>query len=866
MEKNLNSHLKLKNSQRYSNNSKPITILSLVLCLFIIGVLLTSFLFFNSSDFFAFLNWSVCILVLALPSQRFVKQLIPFSADSAFFYSIVFSWLGIGFITWFLSHLGLPVFTSNFVRVILVLAIVIFNIPFKNKRKEISTKNYIPVNQILLTIFIFLSTFTVGVYFRSLKPEIYGLEKFMDYGFMMSLWRSNTLPAQDMWLAGHSINYYYFGQYLFTLLAKLTGIEPKVSYNLSMAASFSISFTLAYSLIRDIVIYKIKEQKTTNTFIANISGILASSLLCLAGNSHAFFYNPNAIGHGLIKYLNRFGTNTGKISNFYFSDSTRFIGHNPDTSDKTIHEFPLYSYVVGDLHAHMINLSFVLLFLIILFAFYVYIRKSETLLNKNTLIYSTTLGFLLGIFSMTNYWDFAIYFVVTFITLISAFLAKDKNTWTSLLLFTGQTLMYFIPFLMDLGNPLIKLSFYLLVCIATYLIHRLKKDSLTLAGFYLSLIFTISHIFSLQMNLSMSEMPKSFKLVQNNSSFYQLFILWAFHASLGIIFIIYTFWSKRKRIKYDLEQANFIQAIANLPVENLFIFILSSCGLGLIIVPEIIYLKDIYEMNFARANTMFKFTYQSFTLLSLVAAYFIAELLLKFIPIGSPENINALGEFEDNKINNDLLDKEWNFKYLLPILACTLSLIIPFSYTSSISDWYDLNKDKSHRSLDGSRYIADLGIEDDSGAYYSFKNRLDLIDYLNEKEFSNVNILESYGGSYSDYASVSAYTGLPTVLGWETHEWLWRTTSFEESSYQTLVAPLQREIDDFYSINNRTIQLEFIKKYQIKYIVVAELERIKHPEINEQALQSLGEIVYRSGDNYLIEVQTQSSTGKIINK
>lgn len=857
MDKFFDSHFKLKTSKRDSNNSKIAMVLTSVISLLIVGVLLASFLTFNNSDFLAFLNWSMCILVLALPSQRFIRKLIPFSADSAFFYSIIFSWLGIGFITWFLSNLGLPIFTSHFIRLVLVLANFVFNFPSKSRRNKLSRNVYLPLNQILLTILIFLSTFAIGVYFRSLKPEIYGLEKFMDYGFMMSMWRGNTLPAQDMWLAGHSINYYYFGQYLFTLLAKLTGIEPKISYNLSMAASFSISFTLSYSLIRDIVFYRIKKQKSSYQLIANISGILASSLLCLAGNSHAFFYRPGALGHGLVAYLKRFGTTTGKISDFYFSDSTRFIGHNPDTSDKTIHEFPLYSYVVGDLHAHMINLIFVLLFLIILFAFYVYLRKAETLLNENTLMYATTLGFLLGIFSMTNYWDFAIYFVVTFITLTAAFLAKGKNTWTSLLLFIGQTLMYFIPFLMDFGNPLIKLGLYVVACISTYLIYRLKKDSLTLAGFYLSLIFTVTHIFSLQMNLNMAEMPKSFKFVQNNSSFYQLFILWAFHAFLGIIFILYAFWSNREKIKYQLEKVNFIQAIANLPVENLFIIILSACGLGLIIVPEIIYLKDIYEVNFARANTMFKFTYQSFTLLSLVAAYLIAELVLQLTPKNSPENINSVEIFEEQKTGIIQRDKGWNFKYLIPVLACTMGLIIPFSYTSSISDWFYLNKDKSQRSLDGSRYIADLGIEDDSGNYYSFKNRLDLIDYLNENESSSVNILEAYGNSYSDYASVSAYTGLPTVLGWETHEWLWRTTSFEESSYQTLIAPLQREIDDFYTTSNTSIQLDFIKKYQIKYIIVAELERIKYADINEEALQSLGKVVYRSGDNYLIEVQSQ---------
>ena len=35
-------------------------------------------------------------------------------------------------------------------------------------------------------------------------------------------------------------------------------------------------------------------------------------------------------------------------------------------------------------------------------------------------------------------------------------------------------------------------------------------------------------------------------------------------------------------------------------------------------------------------------------------------------------------------------------------------------------------------------------------------------------------VLEANGDSYSDYERVSAMTGLPTVLGWYVHEWLWR--------------------------------------------------------------------------------------------
>ena len=38
-------------------------------------------------------------------------------------------------------------------------------------------------------------------------------------------------------------------------------------------------------------------------------------------------------------------------------------------------------------------------------------------------------------------------------------------------------------------------------------------------------------------------------------------------------------------------------------------------------------------------------------------------------------------------------------------------------------------------------------------------------------------VLEANGDSYSGFERVSASTGLPTILGWYVHEWLWRNNT-----------------------------------------------------------------------------------------
>ena len=53
---------------------------------------------------------------------------------------------------------------------------------------------------------------------------------------------------------------------------------------------------------------------------------------------------------------------------YWFPNSTRYIGYYPAENDKTIHEFPSYSFVLGDLHAHVVNLMFVVALISLVYA------------------------------------------------------------------------------------------------------------------------------------------------------------------------------------------------------------------------------------------------------------------------------------------------------------------------------------------------------------------------------------------------------------------------------------------------------------------------------------------------------------------
>ncbi|MGH7899238.1 MAG: DUF2298 domain-containing protein, partial [Candidatus Binatia bacterium] len=153
---------------------------------------------------------------------------------------------------------------------------------------------------------------------RALQPDVFGAEKFMDFAFFNTLLRDDHFPPEDPWLSGVPINYYYFGYLLFANLARLTGVEPAVAYNLSLATICAVIFTAAVSIGR-LLGGRLRD------------GFLAAAALTLIGNLD-----------GAIQLL----IEEKPLSAFDFWRSTRVVPH-------TINEFPFFSLLHGDLHPHV---------------------------------------------------------------------------------------------------------------------------------------------------------------------------------------------------------------------------------------------------------------------------------------------------------------------------------------------------------------------------------------------------------------------------------------------------------------------------------------------------------------------------------
>lgn len=108
-------------------------------------------------------------------------------------------------------------------------------------------------------------------------------------------------------------------------------------------------------------------------------------------------------------------------------------------------------------------------------------------------------------------------------------------------------------------------------------------------------------------------------------------------------------------------------------------------------------------------------------------------------------------------------------------------------------------------------------------------------------------IAEAQGDSYTDFARISANTGLPTILGWTVHEWLWRGT-------YDIPAPRITDVQNIYVLNDLKTTQDLLKKYKTQYVYVGDMERQKYPDLNEEKFKKLGKVVYQKGNTRIYKI------------
>jgi YYY domain-containing protein len=674
---------------------------------------------------------------------------------------------------------------------------------------------------ILASEIVFLTALCFMALVRASNPEATGTEKPMELAFINAILNSDSFPPKDPWLSGYAISYYHFGYILAAMIAKMTFTSGGVAFNLMLSLVFGMSALGAYGVLYNLLV---SSKKVYKKGINNLGWALFGPMFLL------FVSNLEAI----LEMLHQAGIAwdmTGGTSRFWewINIESLNIPPRPPLTPipqrfwwwwqasrviqdidlqgvvsplSPIDEFPAFSFVLGDLHPHVLVMPFVML--LIGMAINVYLGG----MRGKTKIFGLKLPFrleqfalgavVLGGIAFLNTWDLPVYFALFTGAFVLNRVKKKGWHWNRLSEFLSLafplgifSLLLYLPFFLSFqsqaGGILPNIYYptrglYLWVMFGPLFIpiflffawlFRKRKRAEWRLGLMVTLILVLLlYIISILLGFVVSRMDLGQQLIasQGESSFGGLVLSALGHRlsygfSLLTLFLLlgvglaYLFGlSPRKNLGKEMRSP--------LP----FVLLMIVLGGVMVLAPEFVFLRD----NFgARMNTIFKFYYQAWMLWSLAAAFGAVWVMKKGALISR----------------------------LLVILFVILGLVYPvFAYLDKTNAF----QPPTGYTLDASAYMAQYQ-PDEAAA----------INWLSQAPDGVV--AEAIGGQYSGYARVSTLSGQPAVLGWPGHEGQWRG-GYEE------VGSREPDIRTLYETPNWDSAQEIIRRYQIRYIFVGGLE------------------------------------------
>jgi len=414
---------------------------------------------------------------------------------------------------------------------------------------------------------LFLICFFLMLDVRFVNPTISYAEKFMDHGFLASVIRNPVVPPLDPWFAGGTLNvYYYLGYWMFGCLAIVSGVPSNIAFNLALPTVFAFSAISLYA---------------TGTLLLDRFRWLPLITLILP--------NPALV----------FQIITSKAVNPAYDPSLTWLGTRTITN--TINEYPLFSFVWGDVHAHVMSIfNQVFLIFLLLIAY----KRWETLDRNGKILVAAITAISLGSMPLFNTWDVLIYapvvLLIGFLILWRNRTSVDRTPWGYILAIPPVSILCYLPFYLQLQTH-------------TGAIAIVKTPSNPLEFLWVNGIFIA--IFLAMLIPEIRKRPLLILLC--------LPFAFAGYAAAAIVAIpVIYFIAKKDRDFPD---------------------ILAALGLSILIFCEIIYMKDNMGDTFFRMNTVFKCYLPAWLMLGTAAFVMVGQWLSSCMGIPEiPPKISAI--------------------------------------------------------------------------------------------------------------------------------------------------------------------------------------------------------------------------------
>jgi YYY domain-containing protein len=726
-------------------------------------------------------------------------------------------------------------------------------------------------------------------FFRSANPEILGTEKPMELMFINGIMNSPTFPPRDLWLSGYSISYYYFGYVMTAMLATFTGVPATMAFNLMLALVFGLAALGAYGVLYNLLQIVDRGRETEGSNHRPPSTVLSLSLLgplflLLVSNVEGFLEVLHARG-----WFWRDGSNfwtwldipelrnapptvpTWTPDRFWWWWRASRVVQDYDLNGafrEAIDEFPAFSFLLGDLHPHVLSIPFFLL--AIAFALNLFLGGfrgrinlyiGELHLSKTGFLLA---AFLLGGMAFLNTWDIL---PVAAVIVFSYALARVHETgwgWGRLedvLLFGIPVLVtayvlylpFFIGFDSQAGGIVPNFMYVtrgahlwvmwgtLFVPIFALLIHfaRTKLPADWGRGIAASLgILILLLVTMLAMGFLAYRLRPELVLpiLEGQGRDAGTFLADSFARRLSYIGSLLTLlallipalaflFANRGSQSTDESAPNSPLPTSHLPLTTLhsplpiFVLLLIVLGVLLILGPDFLYLQD----NFGyRINTVFKFYYQAWILLSLASAYGTAVLLRPF-DFGSQKSFDP--PLRTRGASNI-------FFSVIFVLVLVVGLTYPVlgfpNKANNFQPPFGFTLDDFDR--------VQRENPDEAAAILWLRSAPDGV------------ILEATGNPYSSVGRISIYSGLPTILGWGNHEGQWRGSDF-----QGILLQRKDDVETLYTTLDWQTMQTILESYDVRYVIVGNLERSSY-RVNEEKFNNFLKPVFQQGSITIYEV------------
>jgi YYY domain-containing protein len=598
------------------------------------------------------------------------------------------------------------------------------------------------------------------------------------------------MPPYDPWFAGGYLNYYYFGQFIVATLVRLTGTEPQVAFNLAVPLLFALTSAAAFSIVYNLaeLTQRARGLPPFSTRSPVFAGLAAVVLVMVAGNID-----------GLVQLVqNNVGADAGAVPRFGFDfwRSSRMMA--PGSPGNEITEFPFFTFLFADLHAHMIAMPFALLAFGL--ALSLFFRAGQRRPSLETWGVVAVLGVTVGALRVINTWDFptALLLAALLITGGELLYGRDRPA-RALLAAAGKLIVivvagyvFFLPFHrnFELFNNGVEMSLtrtevwrYLsvhsvfLVAVLGWLAFEWRDAMHTGRRPLLELSRDAGADGYLLAGLSVLVAAT---VVALTVSGYGTVAFVTALAALVIVATALVLATERERAPYVLP------AVAAALVALL---------LGAAV--EVWTVKG----DIGRQNTVFKFYFHAWALFGLAAAYFLWLLgvngNLSVRRMSLPRGIWLAG---------------------LAVLAAGAMVYPALGTRDRLADRFDT----SWRSLDGMEYMR-RAVHFENGALLSLRHDYEAIRWLQENVDGSPVIIEGLTDQYHWGNRVSVYTGLPAVVGWDWHQRQQRV------AFAYAVTARRDEVNRFFTDGSVPEAVRTLNRYGVRYVYIGELEKVTYP-------------------------------------